>query len=109
MLDVGRVLHGAERVAPALVGAAEVALHRELALVHHDDGMDVGLRPLRDERVERAEPGRVEAEVGLRGGGPAVSQRRRRTADLGIVRRGGDAEGHERKQEHERLCHPDLA
>lgn len=43
--------------------------------MHHDDGMDVGLWSLRDERVELAEPGRVEADVVVAGDGPAAVQR----------------------------------
>ena len=109
VLDVGAVLHAAERVAPALVRAAEVALHRELAFAHHDDGMDVGLRPLGDERVERAELGGIETDLGLRGEGPAVIERNRRAAVFVSSAAGGNAERKERQQKHERLCHPGLA
>jgi hypothetical protein len=109
VLDLGAVGHAAELVAPALVLAGEVSLHHQLAVAHHDDGVDVGLGPAGDEGVELTELGGIEPDLGLRGKGPAVLERHRRAADLGLFRRGGNAERNERQQKHERLCHPGLA
>src|SRR5262249_36741408 len=56
-----------------------------------------------------AELGGIEPDLGRLGETPTVVQRDRRTADLRLLGSGGDGEREQRREKHERLCHPDLA
>ena len=97
MLHLGPVLHDADRLAPAFVGAAVVALHHQLAVAYHDDAMDVGLQPAADEGIEAAQRRGIEADLGRRCDGPAVVQGCGFAAILGG---GWKAERDQREQKH---------
>jgi hypothetical protein len=109
VLALGAIGYAAELVAPTLVLAAEIALHRELAVAHHHDGVDVGVGPLGDEGIELAQPGGIEPDLGLRGEGPTVVERDWSAADFRLFGEHQNRRSDERQQSHEQSYHPDLA